>query len=79
MPTTADILVDTLIAWEVEVVFGLPGDGIACRSALSKRGVAHLSIANDVQEQSLEDAPRSKRNQPKHVPNQWFEGRRLPR
>jgi pyruvate dehydrogenase (quinone) len=194
MPTTAEILVDTLIAWKVEVVFGLPGDGIngimealrtrqekisfiqvrheesaafmatayakwtgklgvclatsgpggthlltglydakldqapvlaitgqqfhdlietftqqdvdltrvfndvavfnaqvtdaahmenmaslACRSALSRRGVAHLSIANDVQEQSLADAPRSKRNQPKHVPNQWFEGRRLPR
>ena len=28
MPTTADILVDTLIAWNVSVVFGLPGDGI---------------------------------------------------
>lgn len=24
----ADILVETLIAWEVKVVFGLPGDGI---------------------------------------------------
>ena len=28
MPTTADILVDTLIAWKVSVVFGLPGEGI---------------------------------------------------
>lgn len=194
MTTTADILVETLIAWEVEVVFGLPGDGIngimealrtrqdrlafvqvrheesaafmaaayakwtgrlgvclatsgpggthlltglydakldqapvlaitgqqfhdlietftqqdvdltrvfadvavfnaqvsdaahmenvaslACRSALAKRGVAHLSIANDVQEQTLDDAERSKRNRPRHVPNRWFEGRRLPR
>lgn len=194
MPTTADILVETLIAWEVRVVFGLPGDGIngvmealrtrqdeiafvqvrheesaafmatayakwtgklgvclatsgpggthlltglydakldqapvlaitgqqfhdlietftqqdvdltrvfadvavfnaqvsdaahmeniaslACRSALSKRGVAHLSIANDVQEQTLDEAARSKRNAPRHVPNRWFEGRRLPR
>lgn len=26
--TTAEILVDTLISWGVEVVFGLPGDGI---------------------------------------------------
>src|SRR6266487_1644483 len=26
--TAADILVETLINWEVEVVFGLPGDGI---------------------------------------------------
>src|SRR5215210_3410632 len=27
-PTAADILVDTLIDWGVDVVFGLPGDGI---------------------------------------------------
>ncbi len=26
--TAADILIETLIDWEVEVVFGLPGDGI---------------------------------------------------
>jgi pyruvate dehydrogenase (quinone) len=193
MPTAADILVDTLIAWEVEIVFGLPGDGIngimealrtrqdrirfiqvrheesaafmacgyakwtgklgvclatsgpggthlltglydakldqapvlaitglqyhdlietfsqqdvdlvrvfndvsvfntqvtdaahmesvaslACRSALAKRGVAHLSIANDLQEQNVKEAKRSKRNRPGHVPNRWFEGRRVP-
>jgi pyruvate dehydrogenase (quinone) len=53
--------------------------GLACRSALSKRGVAHLSIANDVQEQTLEAAQRSRRNRPSHTPNLWFEGRRLPR
>ncbi|WP_424811357.1 thiamine pyrophosphate-dependent enzyme [Roseococcus sp. YIM B11640] len=53
--------------------------GLACRSALSKRGVAHLSIASDVQEQDLGAAERSKRNKPGHVPNRWFEGRRLPR
>ncbi|TIX78104.1 MAG: pyruvate oxidase, partial [Mesorhizobium sp.] len=28
MPNTAEILVDTLIAWDVRVIFGLPGDGI---------------------------------------------------
>ena len=28
MANAADIMVDTLIAWNVEVVFGLPGDGI---------------------------------------------------
>ena len=28
MPTTADILVETLIDWDVNVIFGLPGDGI---------------------------------------------------
>lgn len=27
-PTAADILVDNLIAWGVDIVFGLPGDGI---------------------------------------------------
>ncbi|MDX3924800.1 MAG: thiamine pyrophosphate-binding protein [Shinella sp.] len=50
---------------------------LACRSALAKRGVAHLSIANDVQEQELSEG-RSRRNLPKHVPNEWFSGRRIP-
>lgn len=52
--------------------------GLACRAALSRRGVAHLSIANDIQEQDIGEAKRSKRNRPGHVPNRWFEGRRLP-
>lgn len=52
--------------------------GLACRSALSKRGVAHLSIANDIQEQDLDEAKRSKRGRPGHVPNRWFSGRQLP-
>lgn len=51
---------------------------LACRSALAKAGVAHLTIANDVQEQTLEAADRSKRNRPAHVPNRWFAGRALP-
>jgi pyruvate dehydrogenase (quinone) len=51
---------------------------LACRSALSRRGVSHLAVANDVQEQSLEQSRRSKRNRPGHVPERWFEGRRLP-
>lgn len=51
---------------------------LACRSALTRRGVAHLSIANDVQEQDLSEAKRSRRNRAGHVPNRWFEGRRLP-
>ena len=37
-PTTADILVDRLIRWEVDVVFGMPGDGInGIMEALRKR------------------------------------------
>jgi pyruvate dehydrogenase (quinone) len=36
--TTADILADTLIDWGVEVIFGLPGDGInGVMEALRKR------------------------------------------
>ncbi|MBX4952180.1 pyruvate oxidase [Rhizobium binae] len=49
---------------------------LACRSALSRRGVAHLSIANDVQE--MDSKSRSKRNRPKHVPNRYFQGRQVP-
>src|SRR4051794_6626221 len=37
---------------------------LACRSALSRRCVAHLSIANDIQEETLEDDKRSRRNVP---------------
>lgn len=51
---------------------------LACRSALAKRGVAHLSIANDVQEETLDDARRSKRNRPSHAPDHWYEGSGLP-
>ncbi len=51
---------------------------LACRSALSKRGVAHISIASDVQEETKEEASRSKRNKPDHVPNRWFAPRLLP-
>ncbi|MGV6873190.1 thiamine pyrophosphate-binding protein [Pseudochelatococcus sp. B33] len=51
---------------------------LACRSALSGRGVAHLSVANDTQEQSIEDSERSPRNRPGHVPNRWFPTRNLP-
>lgn len=28
MMTTADILIETLISWKVDTIFGLPGDGI---------------------------------------------------
>ena len=51
---------------------------LACRSALARRGVAHLSIANDVQEETLDEAKRSKRNVPGHAPNRRFEGRVVP-
>ena len=51
---------------------------LACRSALARRGVAHLTITSDVQEQELRSDMRSKRNRPRHEPNRWFEGLRIP-
>jgi pyruvate dehydrogenase (quinone) len=51
---------------------------LACRSALAGRGVAHLSIASDTQEKSEDEAERSKRNKPGHMPNRWFEGAHVP-
>jgi pyruvate dehydrogenase (quinone) len=48
--------------------------GLACRSALARRGVAHLSVASDIQEHSLADSQRSRRNRPHHTPDQWFAG-----
>jgi hypothetical protein len=26
--TASDVLIETLLAWDVEVIFGMPGDGI---------------------------------------------------
>jgi len=40
---------------------------LACRTALSYRGVAHITIPVDFQEQELKDAKRSKRNVPHHT------------
>lgn len=38
MPTTADVLLDTIHSWGVDVIFGLPGDGIhGIMEALRKR------------------------------------------
>jgi pyruvate dehydrogenase (quinone) len=44
---------------------------LACRTAMARRGVAHLSVANDTQEKPAGET-RSRRNLPKHVPNDWF-------
>src|SRR5690606_5512546 len=51
---------------------------LACRTALSRHGVAHLSVANDVQEQTLDDSQRSTRNLPGHVSNRWFAPNLMP-
>jgi pyruvate dehydrogenase (quinone) len=51
---------------------------LACRSALAARGVAHISVASDVQEMEKEKTDRSRRNRPGHAPNRWFEGSKQP-
>ena len=52
--------------------------GLACRSALAARGVAHLAVASDVQEMENDEKTRSRRNRPGHAPNHWFEGNKQP-
>lgn len=51
---------------------------LACRTALTRRGVAHVTIPVDVQEQSVKSGPRSKRNIPEHVSNVRTRSQRLP-
>lgn len=51
---------------------------LAARTALSRRGVAHLTIPVDVQDHELKDAEPSKRSVDKYVANVWAEAVRLP-
>ncbi|ANW00886.1 thiamine pyrophosphate-dependent enzyme [Bradyrhizobium icense] len=43
---------------------------LACRTALSRRGVAHVTMPVDLQSQPVSADPRSKRNVPQHVSNE---------
>ncbi|HEY0683801.1 MAG TPA: thiamine pyrophosphate-dependent enzyme [Steroidobacter sp.] len=51
---------------------------LACRTALSKHGVAHLSVPVDVQEEELQEVEASTRNQPHHTSVVAAEGLQLP-
>ncbi|HLG96598.1 MAG TPA: thiamine pyrophosphate-dependent enzyme [Bryobacteraceae bacterium] len=51
---------------------------LACRTALSYRGVAHITIPVDIQDQELSKDARSKRNKPGHVSDVWAHRVRLP-
>lgn len=51
---------------------------LACRTALARRGVAHVTMAVDIQEQDVKDDERSKRNVPHHVSNVWGHADRIP-
>ncbi len=51
---------------------------LACRSALARRGVAHITIPVDIQSQAAEARNRSERNIPHHVSNIRAMSARLP-
>jgi pyruvate dehydrogenase (quinone) len=51
---------------------------LACRIALTQRGVGHVSVPVDVQEQELEDVQPSARNVAHHVSLAQSEGVRVP-
>src|SRR3984893_18701641 len=51
---------------------------LACRTALSKRCVSHITIPVDIQDQELKEDERSKRNKPNHVSNVWTHRIQLP-
>jgi pyruvate dehydrogenase (quinone)/pyruvate oxidase len=50
----------------------------ACRSAIASRGVAHITMPVDLQDQPLKDDDRSARNRPNHVSNLPAHGGLLP-
>jgi pyruvate dehydrogenase (quinone)/pyruvate oxidase len=51
---------------------------LACRTAVTSRGVAHLTLPIDVQEQTLKGDPASMRNRPHHVSNVMTRSRPVP-
>jgi pyruvate dehydrogenase (quinone) len=51
---------------------------LACRAALSKRGVAHITMPVDLQEQKLNDDEPSKRNKPNHTSSVYRETSAIP-
>jgi pyruvate dehydrogenase (quinone) len=51
---------------------------LACRTALAYRGVAHITIPVDLQEQAVKSDMRSKRNVPEHVPDLMAESAHMP-
>src|SRR4051812_26836068 len=49
---------------------------LACRTALARRGVAHVTIPVDIQDQTVKEDMRSKRNKPNHVSDVFARGAR---
>jgi pyruvate dehydrogenase (quinone) len=52
--------------------------GLACRTALAYRGVAHVTMPVDIQDQTLKEDTRSKRNPPEHVSERMSESAHMP-
>ncbi|HET6159672.1 MAG TPA: thiamine pyrophosphate-dependent enzyme [Dongiaceae bacterium] len=52
---------------------------LACRTALARRGVAHIAIPVDVQEETLKQSAPSPRNKPHHVSPAYAEAERRPK
>ncbi|MBV9612099.1 MAG: pyruvate oxidase [Acidobacteriaceae bacterium] len=51
---------------------------LACRTALSRRGVSHITIPVDIQDQTIKEDMRSMRNKPNHVSEEFARGARHP-
>src|ERR1035441_7795132 len=51
---------------------------LACRTAISNRGVAHITFPTDLQDQELSRKQSSKRNLPHHTSDVCAQGARLP-
>jgi pyruvate dehydrogenase (quinone)/pyruvate oxidase len=51
---------------------------LACRTALARRGVAHLTMPVDLQERKIDKDEKSKRNQPHHSAEIFRQSARLP-
>ena len=51
---------------------------LAIRTALTRKGVAHITIPVDVQDQEVKEDARSKRNRPNHISNEFAVGARRP-
>jgi pyruvate dehydrogenase (quinone)/pyruvate oxidase len=51
---------------------------LACRTALGHRGVAHVTIPVDVQDQEVSEDERSARNKPHHVSDVFARGANMP-
>jgi len=60
-PTAADVLIETIQDWRVEVVFGLPGDGIngieeaaALMACLATSGPGGIHLLNGLYDEGLD-------------------------